>query len=72
MDLDGLISGLKGCGYIEPIRSQLRDYFGSSLNELGLFDNLLAASQFAEVRALEIRAHAPFVVTGLFVRGALA
>jgi hypothetical protein len=72
VDLDGLVSGLKGCGYVEPIWSQLRDYFGSSLNESGLFDDLLTASQFAEVRALEIRAHAPFVVTGLFLRGAHA
>jgi hypothetical protein len=67
VDLNGLISGLKGCGYVEPTRSQLKEYFGGALNNVGLFDNNTMASQFAEVRGLQIRAHAPFVVVGLLV-----
>src|ERR1700722_18942105 len=35
VDLGGLISGLKGCGYVEPTWSQLRGYFGNALNEVG-------------------------------------
>jgi hypothetical protein len=66
LDLDGLISGLKGCGYVEPIWSQLRSHFAGSLNKMGLLADLSVASQFAEVRGLEIREHAPFVVAGVF------
>jgi hypothetical protein len=68
VDLGGLISGLKGCGYVEPTWSQLRDYFGSDLNEVGLFRECPAASQFAEVRGLQIQVHAPFVVVGVLVQ----
>jgi hypothetical protein len=66
LDLDGLISGLKGCEYVEPIWSQLRSHFAGSLNKMGLLADLSVASQFAEVRGLEIREHAPFVVAGVF------
>jgi hypothetical protein len=62
LDLDGLISGLKGCGYVEPKWSQLRSYFGDALNEFALFKEHSTASQFADVRGSEIRKHAPFVV----------
>jgi hypothetical protein len=65
VDLDGLISGLKGCDYREPAWSQLRTIYAEHLNEDGLFFHALTASQFAEVRGLEIRQHAPFVVVGL-------
>lgn len=65
LDLDGLISGLKGCGYVEPMWSQLRNRFADSLNEVGLFTEASIASTFAEVRGLEIRKHAPFVVVGV-------
>jgi len=68
VDFDGLISGLKGCGYVEPTWSALRDCFGSSLNKFGLFSDCPAASSFAEVRGLEIRDHAPFVVVGVLAR----
>ena len=68
VDLSGLISGLKGCGYVEPTWSQLRDRFSSDLNDVGLFSDWAAASEFAEVRGLEIREHAPFVVAGLLVQ----
>jgi hypothetical protein len=68
VDLDGLISGLKGCGYGEPMWSQLRSHFGDSLNEMGLFTAPSVASQFAEVRGLEIREHAPFIVVGVLTR----
>jgi hypothetical protein len=67
VDLSGLISGLKGCGYVEPTWSQLRDYFGNTLNEVGLFSDCSTASQFAEVRGLQIQAHAPFVVVGVLI-----
>jgi hypothetical protein len=67
-DLGGLISGLKGCGYVEPTWSQLRNSFGRTLNEIGLFSNLQAASEFAEVRGLQIREHAPFVVVGVLTK----
>lgn len=65
VDFDGLISGLKGCGYADSTRSQLSSHFGASLNGLGLFDDWAAASAFAEVRELEIREHAPFIVVGI-------
>jgi len=65
VDFDGLISGLKGCGYVEPARSQLRTHFGGSLNEHGLLPDVATAAQFAEVRGLEIRDHSPFVVVGV-------
>lgn len=68
VDLDGLISGLKGCGYLEPTWSQLRSCFGSALNEFGLFEDWSSASEFAEVRGLQIRSHAPFVVSGVLVK----
>lgn len=67
VDLSGLISGLKGCGYVEPSWSKLRNYFASGLNEVGLFIESSVASQFAEVRGLQIRDHAPFVVVGLLI-----
>jgi hypothetical protein len=69
VDLAGLISGLKGCGYVEPTWSQLRNRFGGCLNEVGLFSGCSVASQFAEVRGLEIKAHAPFVVVGVLISG---
>jgi hypothetical protein len=68
VDLDGLISGLKGCGYVEPTWSQLRDYFGNALNKVGLFTDCSVASESAEVRGLQIREHAPFVVVGVLVK----
>jgi hypothetical protein len=67
VDLYGLVSGLKGCGYVEPTWSQLRAHFGSYLNELGLFTEWTAAARFAEVRGLQIREHAPFAVIGILV-----
>ena len=71
VDLDRLISGLKGCGYVEPSWSLLRSHFGNSLNTFGLFDDRLIASQFAEVQALEIREHAPFTVAGVLTHDPL-
>ena len=71
VDLMGLISGLKGCGYKEPTWSQLRGVFGGSLNELGLFAEWQTASQFAEVQGLEIGEHAPFIVVGLLTKAPL-
>ena len=68
VDLDGLISGLKDCDYSEPTWSQLRRYYGEHLNDEGLFFDAHVASRFAEVRGLEIRQHAPFVVVGILVR----
>jgi len=65
VDLSGLISGLKGCGYVEPTWSQLRRFFGGDLNDLGLFRNCQTASQFAEVRGLQVRDHAPFIVVAI-------
>ena len=65
VDLRGLISGLKGCGYSEPTWSQLQNYFRGDLNDAGLFKDHLTASEFAEVRAGQIREHSPFVVVGI-------
>jgi hypothetical protein len=67
-DLGGLVSGLKGCGYVEPSWSQLRDAFASYLNTVGLFDDYAIAAEFAEVRGLQIREHAPFAVLGVLTR----
>jgi hypothetical protein len=69
VDLDGLISGLKGCGYSEPTWSKLRYLFGSALNEFGLFGDCSSAAEFAEVRGLQIKVHAPFVVVGVLTYG---
>lgn len=65
VDLRGLISGLKGCGYTEPSRSRLRESFGAELNVLGLFKGTFAADRFAELRGIEIKEHAPFTVLGV-------
>ena len=65
VDLNGLISGLKGCRYVEPTWSQLRGFFGGALNDLGLFGDCETAFHFAEVQGLEIREHAPFTVVGV-------
>jgi hypothetical protein len=56
------------CGYAEPLWSKLRDHFAVSLNEVGLFTSASFASQFAEVRGLEIPNHAPFVAVGILTR----
>jgi hypothetical protein len=68
VDLSGLTSGLKGIGYAEPAWSHLRSYFGGALNDVGLFSDEAIAYRFAEVRGLQIRAHAPFVVVGVLVQ----
>jgi hypothetical protein len=68
VDLFRLSSGLKGCGYTEPTWSQLRGYFSGALNEVGLFSDCIVASQFAEVRGLQLPAHAPFIVVGILVQ----
>jgi hypothetical protein len=68
VDLDGSISGLKGCDYSEPTWSQLRKYYGEQLNDEGLFFDATVAYHFAEVRGLEIRQHAPFVVVGVLTQ----
>jgi hypothetical protein len=65
VDLNGLISGLKGIGYVEPAWSQLRALFGGALNEVGLFGDYWTGSHFAEVRGLQIKAHAPFIVVAV-------
>ena len=65
VDFSGLISGLKGCGYIEPTWGQLENRFRGDLNEVGLFKDSLAASEFAKIRETQIRKHAPFVVVGI-------
>ena len=65
VDLQGLISGLKGCGYAGPSRALLHSHFAASLNDMGLFNEWSSASMFAEFRGLEIREHAPFIVVGL-------
>ncbi len=67
VELNGLISGLKGCGYTEPSWSQLRAQFGSALNEVGLFSDEVTASKFADARGREISSHAPFDVVGVLV-----
>jgi hypothetical protein len=66
-ELNGLCSGLKGCGYEEPSWSQLRTRFGTALNDVGLFGDATIASQFAKLRGLEIPSHAPFEVVGILV-----
>jgi hypothetical protein len=72
LELNGMISGLKGCSYVEPMWSQLRSNFAHSLNEFGLFSDTCVALQFAEVRSLEIIKHAPFIVVGVFAGEPLA
>lgn len=68
LDLRGLISGLNGCGYRPEAKSMLRTYFDEALNEVGLFRTYDWASQFAEVRGLEIYSHAPFIPTGVLTQ----
>ena len=67
VDIDGLISGLKGCGYPGLSREILQQRFGSCLLRTGLFEDSATASEFAEVRGLQIRGHAPFVVVGVLI-----
>ena len=68
VDLYGLISGLKGCGYSASSLPQLQKHFRGELNEYGLFSNVTVASQFAEVRGLQISDHTPFIVVGILTR----
>lgn len=67
VQLNGLYSGLKGIGYKEPSWSKLRARFGSALNEVGLFSDEAIASQFAEMRGIEIPTHGPFDVVGVLI-----
>lgn len=68
LDLRGLISGLSGCDYRPDTKQLLRSYFDSALNEVGLFETYRLASEFAEVRGLEIHEHAPFIPIGVLIR----
>jgi hypothetical protein len=68
VDLDGMVSGLKGCGYTAPALSDLRIHFLQRLNQYGLFGSPLDAGMFAQVRSLQIREHSPFVVVGVLSR----
>lgn len=72
VDLSGLTSGLKGIGYEQPSWSQLRRHFGGALNAVGLFSDESIAYRFAEVRGLQIRAHAPFAVVGVLTKDRVA
>ena len=65
VDLDGMVSGLKGCGYKEPALSDLRTYFLDSLNQSGLFCSASDAAMFAQARGLQVRDHSPFIVVGV-------
>jgi hypothetical protein len=68
VDFNGLISGLKGCDYREPSWQELREAYNHDLNCDGLFFDSSVASHFAEVRGLEIRQHAPFIVVGVLTK----
>jgi hypothetical protein len=72
VDLDGMVSGLKGCGYAEPALSDLRIHFLQRLNQYGLFASALDAAMFAQTRGLQIRDHSPFVVVGVLSRDFIA
>lgn len=71
VDLSGLTSGLKGIGYMEPSWSRLRKYFEAALNKVGLFDDEVTTSRFVEVRGLQVKPHAPFVVVGILVHDSI-
>jgi hypothetical protein len=70
-ELSGLCSGLKGIGYEEPSRSQLRLRFGPALNDIGLFSDAAMASEFADLWGRQIPSHAPFEVVGILVHDPL-
>lgn len=70
-ELNGLCSGLKGIGYNERSRSQLRPQFGDALNDVGLFSDAVIASQFAGIRGKQIPSQAPFEVVGILVHDLL-
>lgn len=69
-ELNGLCSGLKGCGYDEPSWSGLRARFGGALNDVGLFQDPAIAAEFAQIRGLEIPSHAPFEIVGILTHRA--
>jgi hypothetical protein len=72
VELNGLVSGLKGIGYKEPFRSELQARFGGELNEVGLFSDDAIAAEFAKVVGAEIPSHAPFDVVGILVHDPLS
>jgi hypothetical protein len=68
LDLNGLISGLSGCGYKPSSKHELQAIFADALNDVGLFDSSLSALRFANVRALQIPQHAPFTIVGIWIK----
>lgn len=67
LDLQGLISGLNGCGYVSQEKLYLQEAYGSDINQYDLFSSLERASSFAFYRSLRIPIHAPFVPVGIWV-----
>lgn len=69
LDMQGLISGVSGCGYSEAAREMMLKRFHKALNSRGLFASHRLASEFATARGLQIRAHAPFVPVSIYRKG---
>ena len=64
VDLNGLISGIDGCGAIAATCS-------SKLNRNRLFDELSDVRDFAESRSIAVPEHAPFLAIGVFDGGSI-
>ncbi|WP_146063224.1 hypothetical protein [Nitrosospira multiformis] len=67
LDLRGLISGLSGCGKISEIPF-FQNYLSKTINKFGLFKTYRSASEFSEVRGLQIYNHAPFIPIGILIK----
>ncbi len=68
IDIRRMISGLSGCGYNLSTKDLLRENFTRCINRFGLLRTVNAARAFSEVRGLQIRSHAPFVVVGVLTK----
>jgi hypothetical protein len=69
VDFNGVVSGLFDCGFKD--KPNWTERFGPMLNGYGLFHDPSSAAAFAKRQDGEVPKHAPFLVSGLLVRGRL-
>jgi hypothetical protein len=67
VDIDGLTSGLWGCGLSGPVFGNLIKIYRQHLNKYGLFDVEDVARLFADARGIEVPEHAPFTCVEHFI-----
>lgn len=66
LDINGLYSGINGCGYKEDTRELLKRNFSKYFNDFSLISLYQKAVEFSDISNREIPAHAPFYSVGIF------